>query len=294
MGSRSQWGGWRGPEAGGRRASSDRSPRAPRALVAGQALAGRVLRRLKGSRRLGHGRPEGPRFDLEPTLSDADRTLLEKVAPYTMTSRERLMATVDAVDYVVRRGVPGALVECGVWKGGSMLAIILRLQQLGVDDRELYLYDTFNGMTAPTDHDTSAFSEPAVDIWSRAARTGRVAWDWLFTPGVFSLLQVRELLMGTGYPPERIHFVVGPIEETLPATAPELAAILRLDTDWYSSTRHELEYLYPRLSPGGVLIVDDYGHWEGCRKAVDEYFDTKSAPVLMSRVDYTGRVAIKH
>lgn len=204
------------------------------------------------------------------------------------------MATVDAVDYVVRRGVPGALVECGVWRGGSVLAMILRLQQLGVEDRDLYLYDTFEGMTEPTDHDTSAFSEPAVVTWSRAADVGRVAWDWLFTPELFGLAQVRELLTGTGYPADRIHFVVGPIEETLPATAPERAAILRLDTDWYASTHHELVHLYPRLSPGGVLIVDDYGHWEGCRKAVDEYFQAEAAPVLMTRVDYTGRLAIKH
>ncbi len=211
-----------------------------------------------------------------------------------MTSGERLMATVDAVEYVVRRGVPGALVECGVWKGGSVLAMILRLQQLGVNDRDLYLYDTFEGMTAPTEHDTSLFSEPAVATWSQATNAGRVAWGWLFGPELFGVSQVRDLLTSTDYPAERIHFVVGPIEDTLPATAPERAAILRLDTDWYASTHHELLHLYPRLSPGGVLIVDDYGHWEGCRKAVDEYFDTEAAAVLLTRVDYTGRVAIKH
>ena len=80
------------------------------------------------------------------------------------------------------------------------------------------------------------------------------------------------MLHGTGYPPERIHFVRGPVEETLPAGAPDEIALLRLDTDWYESTRHELEHLYPRLAAGGVLLVDDYGHWEGARKAVDEYF----------------------
>ncbi len=293
MRSRSQWEGWRGPGAGGRRASGERSPHAQGVLPAGRALAGRVARRISGARRV-RGRPESPRFDLESTLDGADRALLRAVTPYTMTSGERLMATVDAVDYVVRRDVPGALVECGVWRGGSVLAMILRLQQLGVNDREFFLYDTFKGMTAPTDHDTSAFSESAVDTWSRAANTGRVAWDWLFTPELFGLPQVRDLLVGTGYPAERIHFVVGPVEETLPAAAPERAAILRLDTDWYASTRHELEHLYPRLSIGGVLIVDDYGHWEGCRKAVDEYFEAEAAQLLMTRVDYTGRVAIKH
>lgn len=204
------------------------------------------------------------------------------------------MATVDAVDYVVRREIPGALVECGVWRGGSVLAMILRLQQLGVDDRELFLYDTFEGMSAPTEHDTSAFSEPALLTWSRAANAGRTAWDWLFKPEHFGLDQVRELLTSTGYPTERVHFVAGPIEETLPGAAPEEVAVLRLDTDWYASTRHELVHLYPRLSVGGVLIVDDYGHWDGCRQAVDEYFATEAPPPLLARIDYTGRIAVKH
>ena len=86
----------------------------------------------------------------------------------------------------------------------------------------------------------------------------------------------------------------GPVEETLPKTAPDRLALLRLDTDWYESTRHELVHLYPRLVDGGVLIVDDYGHWEGCRRAVDEYFAAEADPVLLSRVDYTARIAIKH
>jgi hypothetical protein len=83
------------------------------------------------------------------------------------------------------------------------------------------------------------------------------------------------------------------VEDTLPAEAPEKLAILRLDTDWYSSTKHELETLYPRLAEGGVLIVDDYGHYEGARRAVDEYFAETGQRVLLSRIDYTGRIAVK-
>ena len=71
---------------------------------------------------------------------------------------------------------------------------------------------------------------------------------------------------------------------------PERIALLRIDTDWYESTRHELVHLYPRLSPGGVLIIDDYGHWQGARKAVDEYFQ---AGLFLNHIDYTGRLAIK-
>ncbi len=108
-----------------------------------------------------------------------------------------------------------------------------------------------------------------------------------------SVRAVREAMLSTGYPAERIHLVKGLVEDTIPAQAPEQLAMLRLDTDWYASTKHELEQLYPRLAEGGVLIVDDYGHYEGARKAVDEYFDDTGHRVLLNRIDYTGRIAIK-
>ncbi len=119
------------------------------------------------------------------------------------------------------------------------------------------------------------------------------AYGSLFSEDTFGEGQVRRLLHATGYPPERIHLVRGPVEETLPAAAPDGLALLRLDTDWYESTRHELEHLYPRLATGGVLIVDDYGHWEGARKAADEHLAAHPA-LLLSRSDYTGRMAVKH
>jgi O-methyltransferase len=100
-------------------------------------------------------------------------------------------------------------------------------------------------------------------------------------------------VLSTGYPAERVHLVEGRVEDTLPAAAPEEIALLRLDTDWYESTKHELVHLYPRLSPGGVLILDDYGHYEGARRAVDEYFESAGGRPLLTRVDYTGRVGIK-
>jgi hypothetical protein len=210
-----------------------------------------------------------------------------------MASVERIVATADAVAHVVRREVPGALLECGVWRGGSVLAMVLTLQRLGVDDRDVYLCDTFTGMTAPTDEDTSAFDPPASATFDQAEADGRRAWEPLFGAEVFGLDQVRELLQGTGYPAERIHFVVGPVEETIPDQGPDQLALMRLDTDWYTSTRHEMEHLYPRLSSGGVLIVDDYGHWQGARQAVDEYFEAQGGWPLLGRTDYTGRMGIK-
>ena len=97
----------------------------------------------------------------------------------------------------------------------------------------------------------------------------------------------------TGYDQGLVHLVKGRVEETIPEHAPDSIAFLRLDTDWYESTKHELEHLFPRLSRHGVLIVDDYGHWKGARKAVDEYFAENKIKILLSRVDYTGRVAVK-
>ena len=96
-----------------------------------------------------------------------------------------------------------------------------------------------------------------------------------------------------GYPAERIHFVQGKVEETIPRVLPERIALLRLDTDWYESTRHELIHLYPKLCAGGVLVLDDYGHWQGSRKAVDEWMAQTGTRMLLNRVDYTGRIAVK-
>jgi O-methyltransferase len=223
----------------------------------------------------------------------ADRRIIEPALPYTMTGVARLQALIDAVRYCERRGIPGAFVECGVWRGGSVLAMIGVLQELEVE-RDIYLFDTFEGMTEPTAADVSAKDGAALETWESAKRDERRAWEGLFDPELFNEEAVRETLLSTGYPEQRLHLVRGPVEETLPSRTPAALALLRLDTDWYESTRHELEHLYPRLADGGVLIVDDYGHWEGARRAVDEYFERQADPVLLNRIDYTGRLAIKH
>ncbi|MDQ6835579.1 MAG: TylF/MycF family methyltransferase [Actinomycetota bacterium] len=224
--------------------------------------------------------------------SDADQAILRRALPHTMTGTQRLLATVDAVRYCAARAVGGALVECGVWRGGSVLAMILTLQELDIEDRDIYLFDTFEGMTEPTESDVSRSEGSALAIWRAARQRSVRPWEELFGERVFDEGSVRELLHGTSYPQDRLHFVRGPVERTLPAAAPPEIALLRLDTDWYESTRHELGCLYPRLRTGGVLIIDDYGHWQGARTAVDEYFAGAAAP-LLSRIDYTGRIAVK-
>jgi O-methyltransferase len=206
------------------------------------------------------------------------------VRRYTMTSPARLSALIDGVEHVVAARVPGALVECGVWRGGSMMAVALTLQRLGDTDRDLFLFDTYSGMTQPTHEDVNSH----YDGYSLSRMFERRK-NWSGVPAE----EVRHAMASTGYPMDRVHIVEGPVEETLPANAPEAIALLRLDTDWYRSTRHEMEHLYPRLAAGGVLVLDDYGHYLGARRAIDEYFATHGDPLLLNRVDYTGRIAVK-
>jgi O-methyltransferase len=227
-------------------------------------------------------------------VEEHNRAIVERCLPETMTGHLRLEATVDAVRYCVARDVPGAFVECGVWRGGSLLAMALTLLELGVRDREIYGFDTFEGMTEPTEHDVARDgTSDALVEWREAQARGERPWSGLFGADRFDLESVRATVTGSGYPAERIHLVEGEVEQTLPDEAPGGIALLRLDTDWYRSTRHELHHLYPRLADGGVLIVDDYGHWQGARQAVDEYFGSQAEPLLLNRIDYTGRIAVK-
>jgi O-methyltransferase len=227
-------------------------------------------------------------------VEEHNRAIVERCLPETMTGHLRLEATVEAVRYCVDRDVPGAFVECGVWRGGSLLAMALTLLELGVRDRDLYGFDTFEGMTEPTEHDVARDgSSDALAEWREAQARGERPWSGLFGADKFDLGSVHETVTGSGYPAERIHLVEGEVEQTLPDEAPEEIALLRLDTDWYRSTRHELHHLYPRLADGGVLIVDDYGHWQGARQAVDEYFASQAPRLLLNRIDYTGRIAVK-
>ncbi len=214
------------------------------------------------------------------TLEEA--AICRQAAEFSMTGPERLLSVVRVVEYLARNRLQGAIVECGVWRGGSSMAAALALQRLG-ETRDLYLYDTFEGMPEPS---PDLDGRSANDQFA-AATVGGEAWFRA------SIDEVRRNLAGTGYPMDRVHLVPGRVEETLPASAPPAIGLLRLDTDWYSSTRHELVHLYPRLVAHGVLIVDDYGHWQGARKATDEYFAALVPCPFLHRIDYTARLAIK-
>jgi hypothetical protein len=214
--------------------------------------------------------------------------IVEEVQPYTLTGPERIYSLCEAVRYIVRVGVPGAIAECGVWRGGSMLAVIRTLQELGVTDRDLWFYDTFESMPEGGPRDVDLDGVTAAEYHALLRAGGPIDASYEYLP----YAEVRAMLMRTGYPAERMHFVPGLVEQTIPGRAPERIALLRLDTDYYESTKHELAHLYPRIGAGGVLIVDDYGHWRGSREAVDEYIAEHRLPLLLQRIDYTARLAI--
>lgn len=225
-----------------------------------------------------------PPPDLEPAFVEIYRLC----KPFTMTSFERIYGLCQAVDYVTRAGVQGDFVECGVWRGGSTMAMALSLLRAGVSDRTLYLYDTFTGMSEPGDRDRDFRGRDARKQWKRSVDKGGVS-TWCLG----DIDDVRNNLTSTAYPKERIVFVQGKVEETIPGVLPEQIALLRLDTDWFESTYHEFVHLYPRLSRGGVLIIDDYGHWKGAREATDRYLAENGINLLLNRIDYTARVAVK-
>ena len=198
-----------------------------------------------------------------------ERLLIDRVQPYTMTSPERLWSLIDGVRFVIEENLVGDFVECGVWRGGALWRCALELNRLGVSDRNLWLYDTFTGMTEPTDLDVeSGTGKSAADLL-RNTDVGEGNNVWC----VADRTDVEANITSTGYPMDLMTLVEGDVSETLHQTLPSEVALLRLDTDWYESTKSCMEMLYPKLVPGGVCILDDYGHWAGARRAVDEYFD---------------------
>jgi O-methyltransferase len=219
--------------------------------------------------------------DSEPAF----RSLYDRVKSCTMTSIERLYAMHKATDYIVRAGIPGAFVECGVWRGGSMMMSALTLLALNDPDRQLMLFDTFAGHPEPNlERDGKLFH----DEWQKRLRSdGSTEW------GAASIDEVWTNIESTGYPLENVELIKGKVQDTIEDHIPEAIALLRLDTDWYDSTAHELKHFYPRLQKGGVLLIDDYGCMAGQRTAVDEYIAENNITLLLNRIDFAGRVALK-
>jgi hypothetical protein len=225
-------------------------------------------------------------------LADPEFTqLYRSLATVTLTSPQLAYALRCATLYLSRSGVVGDIVECGVWRGGSMALTATTLLHTGDHQRQLWLYDTFGWQWEPEGpHDGFIAAERAP---GSAPAPAEVLPPTSAKSSGTSKAEVLDLLTRTGYPAGQLHLVQGLVQTTIPAQAPDCIALLRLDTDLYDSTLHELEHLYPRLTHGGVLIVDDYGKLSGATKAVDEYFAALTHPPLLQRIDVQGRMAVK-
>lgn len=226
---------------------------------------------------------------LQSDFNKEHLSTLNLVKNYTMTSPERIVSLIEAVKYVEKNNIQGDIVECGVWRGGSMMAVCDTLLKLKITNRKLFLFDTFEGMSTPDSIlDVDSKDNSAANYLSRNKKN-EDDYIWAYSP----IDSVKKNIYKTGYPEQNISFIQGKVEDTLPCKNINEISILRLDTDWYESTKHEMIHLFPLLSKGGIIIIDDYGHWEGAKKAIDEYIADNNISLFLARIDYSCRIGIK-
>jgi hypothetical protein len=229
-------------------------------------------------------KPSGEAWHVE----DWAGAIVRKVKPATMTPPSRIYNLAKAVENLCRSNIGGDLVECGVWRGGSLMTMALTLLHVGDTRRRLWGFDTFAGMTQAGPQDRLIGGPHFDEIIAKGTPGQRE----LYTARA-PLDLVKQNMAATGFPEERLSLVVGDVMQTLPDQAPPHIALLRLDTDFYASTRHELETLYPRLVEGGVLLIDDYGCFKGSKDATDEYFAGLEQPPMLWAIDHHARAGIK-
>lgn len=202
-------------------------------------------------------------------------TLVEKYKPYSLIGVARMWNIYESIHYIKSANVPGDIIECGVFLGGSLALAIDAAAEVGLTGRTFWASDTFEGFVK--------------DVKSEDY-TGKVV-PFKRHPNFRDVAEATINLATTGG--NRVEYLAGPVETTLEDWPIKSIAMARLDTDYYESTRVELEQIFPRLSDRGVLIIDDYGHFKECRRAVDEYFSDQSRVCAWSRVDYSCRSGIK-
>jgi len=216
--------------------------------------------------------------------------IMGKIMMYTMTNATRMYNLYKAVEYIVNNQIDGDIVECGVWKGGSCMVVAHSLLSFGEDNRKIYMYDTFGeGFIEDKnkiDTRLQGFQEPS---------NNQIGKDFNFMGHVrlATEQEVKQNLVSTKYPIDNIITVKGRVQDTIPDVIPDKIALLRLDTDWFESTYHELNYLYNRISKNGILIVDDYGYSRGSMSAVNRYFEENNIQMLLTKMDSYARIGIK-
>lgn len=222
-------------------------------------------------------------------LNIDDKKLINLIQKYSMTPQIRIFNLLQSLRHIKYKKIEGDYVECGVWKGGN---IILFKKFIENEDRDsiknIFAFDTYEGMTEPDENDYDISSKVSANVLLKGDKTKQTnLW------GVCSLENVKKNILENVNNMKNIKFIKGRVENTLnlDSNLPDKISLLRLDTDWYSSTKKELEVLYSKVSSGGIIIIDDYGHWGGSKKAVDNFFLNKY--VWMHYVDYACRLIIK-
>lgn len=204
--------------------------------------------------------------DRREEFTEDEWNMLNVCKPYTMTSGERLLHTFRTIKELDKEKIEGAIVECGVYKGGQIISAWLGNTK---SKRQFWLYDTFEGMTPPTEDDYRINADGSYGFahQSTKAKNGYDQW---------CRAELNEVVENINpfIPQNQTKYVVGDVCKTLenPGNVPTNIALLRLDTDWYESTYKELQVLWPKLSIGGICVIDDYNSWQGSKKAFHDTF----------------------
>lgn len=211
---------------------------------------------------------------------------------YSMTGEKRMSYLTKVINYIFQNKINGDFVECGVWQGGNLI-LMQRLIDYYNESRSIYGYDTFEGMTDPNKNDIDINNQDASNLMhsERKVENADTQNIWCYS----SLDTVKKNLMKYTKK-DNLKLIKGDVKISLKDTKnlPEKISLLRLDTDFYESTKIELETLFPLVVKNGVIIIDDYGHWKGQKKAVDEYMSKNKISSFLFEVDYSCRIFIKN
>ena len=230
--------------------------------------------------------------NLSPDIQEYEKRLIDTAKRFSMTSKIRMLALCRAFKHINENNIDGDFVECGVWKGGNLILLQNLMHEFKNLERKIIGFDTFEGMTEPSQFDVNLKNQAAIKLLNQEKKIENDVKEnnWCFSSYDSVLKNFKDNTRSNN-----LVLIKGDVKETLneDKNLPKKISILRLDTDFYESTKIELEKLYPLLSKNGILIIDDYGHWQGAKKAVDEYFSKTNYKPFLNIVDYTCRLIIK-
>ena len=226
-----------------------------------------------------------------PELNKFEEELFKISSKFTMTSNERLFALMKSIEFIIKNNVRGDFVECGVWRGGNLIIFQKFIENYNLQ-KKIFAYDTFEGMSEPEELDKTFDGQSSIELLKKLNKKKVNRKDNILIAECSEEQVIHNFKQNVNK--YDLKCIKGKVEETLlnANNLPSKISLLRLDTDWHASTKIELEILYPLLEKNGILIIDDYGYWQGARKAVDEYFIDKN--VTMFKIDFTGRMIIKN